>query len=71
MNNLPSLKIARLAKLNTLVMKQSQNNTFFISTQNGIVISIPALMFIIRFLILNNLIDSKVIEGILEEYHSS
>lgn len=71
MSNLPYLKIARLAKLNTLVLKQSQNNSFFITSQNGIVISISSLMFIIKFLIMNNIIDYKVLEGILEEYHSA
>jgi hypothetical protein len=69
--NQPSLKITRLARLNTLILKQSENSTFFISSQNGIVIGIPSLLFIIRFLILNNIIDYRTLEGILEEYHSS
>lgn len=66
----PFLKITKLGKFGILILKQSDKGAFFTASPLSVVISTQGLLFIIRFLIINNLIDVKIIEGILEEYHS-
>jgi hypothetical protein len=52
----------------TSVLRLSQSGRgFFISANNIILISIPDLAFIIKFLIQNNYMSRKVLEGILTE----
>lgn len=65
-----TLVVSKIPNLNTVVIKQVGGRDFFIAAPNSIVIPIPSLAFIISFLIKNNYISHKVIEGILEEYHS-
>jgi hypothetical protein len=64
------LKITRLPKLNLLVIKQTDEKGFFISTPNSIIISVSSLAFILKFLVTNDIMSFKVLEGILEEYNS-
>jgi hypothetical protein len=66
-----SLKMSKIAKLNTLVIKQDVERAFFIASPTSIVLSIGTLAFIIKFLLDHDLVSPKVLEGILEEYNSS
>jgi len=64
------LTVTRLPHLNTVVIKQI-GKRFFISTKDSIVIDIPGLSFIIKFLVMNDIISYRILEGILDEYHST
>jgi hypothetical protein len=54
-----------------LVLKQQDGRDFFIAAGDSIVIPIESLSFILLFLLKNDFISQKVLEGILEEYNSS
>lgn len=64
------IKVTRIPKLNTLVIKQTDGRDFFISAEDSIVISISSLSFILKFLVINGLMSVKVLEGIASEYYS-
>jgi len=66
----PKLLIKNIPHLNTLVLQQVGGKGFFIATNNSIVIGIDSLAFILHFLVMDGAISHKVLEGILEEYHS-
>lgn len=61
------LSITPIPYLGTIVIRQIDGKDFFISTKDSVIISIPSLVFIIKFLIVNKLMDKKVLEGLLEE----
>jgi hypothetical protein len=65
-----SLKITRLPHIDTIVIKQ-RGRRFFISTKDSIVIDSNGLEIIIRFLVMNNMIDHKILERILDEYRQT
>lgn len=62
-----TLSVKRI--LNYLVLKQEGGQQFFISTPDSVVISIPKLSTILKFLVLNNFMSIKVLEGIVQEYY--
>jgi hypothetical protein len=64
------LKISKIVEMNTLIIKQFEGHDFFISSKDHIVIPIPSLVFILKFLIENEYMSYKTLEGLLEEYHS-
>jgi len=55
--------------LNNLVFKQESGREYFITTSDSIIISIPKLATILKFLVLNNFMSIKVLEGIVGEYY--
>jgi hypothetical protein len=65
------LKVSRIPKLSTLVLRQDMERSFFVASPTSIVIGISTLAFILKFLIDNDYISYKVLEGVLEEYHSN
>lgn len=69
MNNVVS--ISKIG--NNLIIKKEEEvegaTEMFVSTKNSIIISISNLATLLRFLVLNNFVSHKVLEGILEEYH--
>jgi hypothetical protein len=69
-NEKPSLTVTRIPKLNTIVLKQ-RNGNFFVSTKDSFIIDIQGLSFLIKFLVHNNILSHRVLEGILDEYYSS
>jgi hypothetical protein len=69
-SEVPSLTVTKIPHLNTVVIKQ-RGKHFFISTRDSIVIDVPGLSFLIKFLVINNIISYRILEGILDEYHSS
>lgn len=64
------LSVTKIPHLNTIVIRQRGKN-FFISAQDSIVIDIPGLAFIIKFLVMNDIISYRILEGIIDEYRSS
>ena len=64
------LKVTKLLN-SILVLKQTDGSEFFTASSNSIVIGIRNLSSILHFLIMNDIIDHQIIEGILEEYHST
>lgn len=69
-NKTARLKVTRIPFLNTIVIKQT-GGKFFVSTTDSIVIDIPGLAFILKFLVMNGIVSHRVLEGILDEYRSS
>jgi hypothetical protein len=65
-----SLKIIKIPYLDTIVLKQ-MGKGFFITTKNSIVIDIAGLSLIIRFLVMNNMIDCGILERIIDEYRQN
>ena len=63
------LKIINLKKHNSVSIQQEDEH-YFITSGNGIVISIQTLAHIINYLVQNNIMSFKVLEGILEEYNT-
>jgi hypothetical protein len=65
-----SLTVTNLDNLNTIVLKQS-GKRIFISTKDSIVIDIAGLDFILRTLIMKDIIHPSLLERILDEYNST
>jgi len=63
------LRVTKLTP-NTLVLQQLDGSNFFTASNGSIVIGISRLTEIIKFLVDHCLLDYRVLEGILEEYHS-
>lgn len=69
-NRVAKLTVTKIPHLNTIVIKQ-KGKRFFISTQDSVVIDVVGLSFIIKFLVMNNIISYRILEGILDEYRDS
>lgn len=69
-NDVTRLTVTKIPHLNTIVIKQ-KGGKFFISTRDSVVIDIVGLSFIIKFLVMNNIVSYRVLEGILDEYKSA
>jgi hypothetical protein len=59
-----------IKQLNTLVIKNEDGRGLFISTVNSLIISIGNLATLLRFLVFNNFLSVKVLEGLIEEYYT-
>ena len=64
------LRVTKIPNMNIIVIKQSGGN-FFVSTKDSILIDIFGLSSILKFLLFSGMMSPKVIEGILEEFHST
>jgi hypothetical protein len=65
------IEITKLDVINTLIIKRSKGCRFFYSTNDSLMISIPSLASLLKFLVMNEFISHKVLEGILEEFYSN
>lgn len=63
------LKVFKIPNMNIIVIKQS-GGKFFVSTNDSIVIDVFGLASILKFLLFSRIISPRVLEGVLEEYHS-
>ena len=63
---IPKLEVTKIKHLNTLVLKQ-KSGRFFLATDDSIVISVDTFSYILKFLVQNNYISKKILEGILQE----
>lgn len=61
------LKVSLIPNINNIIIKQYEGRDFFISAPDAIIISVASLSFILKFLVQNNYMSRKVLEGILEE----
>jgi hypothetical protein len=61
------LRITLFPAMDIIVIRKSPNSKLFISTQESILINKEVLYQIIRAMVLNNLFDPEVLEGMLEE----
>ena len=64
---MPKLTVTRIPNMNTIVIKQIDSKDFFITSRDSIVIGIDSFAFILDFLVKNDFISHKLLEGILEE----
>jgi len=64
------LNVSKLMGMNLLVLTQEEENTFFVGTPNKIVISIPTLSYILKFMMSNGYLSPRVLEGLLSEYYT-
>jgi hypothetical protein len=61
------LKITLLPAIDLIVIKKKPGSKLFISTQESVMINREVLYQIIRAMLFNNLLDTKVFEDILKE----
>ena len=66
----PVVRVQKLQKLNTLVIRQS-GGRFFIAAPDSIVIDVPGLMMLLKFLLFNDYVDIRAFKGLIEEYDSA
>ena len=62
-----SLKITKLSGLDTFVIRQ-RGRDVFISTKDSTIIDSAGLGIILEFLVMNNMLDTRILERILNEY---
>jgi len=65
------ITIKYIKPLNTLVIKNEIGRGLFITTTNSLMISIPNLATLLKFLVFNGFLNVKVLEGLMEEYYTS
>ena len=61
------LIISRIPNLNVLIIKLAEGSGFFLSTRDSIIISIPNLALLLKYLVKGGYISIKVLEGIISE----
>lgn len=61
------LTVTKLPNRPILIIRQIGKPEFFVSSFNVLTIEIPALAFLIKFLVQNGFISKKLLEGILSE----
>jgi hypothetical protein len=69
MDTKTQLTITKLDLPNLIVLKQIGGSDFFVSTTNSIIISPGNLAFVLKFMVENGILDYKIIEGVLKEFH--
>lgn len=62
-----SVSVTLLPNTSILRIKQTGERILFASSDNIIIISIPALTFLLKFLVQNKYVSKKALEGILSE----
>ena len=67
MNDIDKIIVHKILNLNVIVIKLLPGSRYFISTHDSLIISIPNLAGLIKYLVKNNLVSIKVLEGILSE----
>lgn len=61
------LRILLLKGTDTIVIRKSENSSVFITSSDSIIISRRGLITILNFLMKQDIVNPKVIEGLLEE----
>lgn len=64
------LEISKLRGVNVIVIKRTQGNEFFITTPDSIIMGVSEYATLLNHLVKADMISYKILEGILEEYHS-
>ncbi len=63
------IKILKLNDLNTLVIRQVGGNNLFMLSKDGIIITIPNLSYLIKYLVFGGFVSVKVLEQIVNDWH--
>jgi len=69
-NSRVRLVVTKIPNINTLIIKQigyKKLEGFFTAEKGVLMIDIPTLAYLLKFLIINKLMSRKVLEGILSE----
>jgi hypothetical protein len=61
------LSIEKLEKVDVLVIRQKEGREFFISSPDGIIISIPSLFFVLRLLISQKFITKQALQELVND----
>lgn len=64
------LEITLLDGVDVIVIKKENEDRFFRTTPNSILINRQGFITLLNFFVKNNIIDPRVLIGILEEYNS-
>jgi len=59
--------VQQIKNLNLLVIKLAPGSKYFLSTHDSVIISIPNLSGLIKYLVKEGYMSKKVLEGILSE----
>ena len=65
-----SISVTLLPGTDTLVIQKEDDSRVFILTKNSIIISRNTLVVLLKYMMHNNLINHRVLEGLLEELHT-
>jgi hypothetical protein len=65
-----SISITLLPGTDTLVIRKGEDSRVFILTNDSIIISKDTLVVLLKYMMKNNLINPKILEGLLEEVHT-
>jgi hypothetical protein len=65
-----SISVTLLAGTDTVVIRKGENSRAFILTNDSIIINKDTLVVLLKYMMINNLINHKVLEGLLEELHT-
>ena len=65
-----SISVTVLPGTNTLVIRKDEDSRVFILTNDSIIISKDTLVVLLKYMLMNNLINHKIFEGLLEEIHT-
>lgn len=65
-----SISISALPGTDTLVIRKDKDSRVFILTDDSIIISKSTLIVLLKYMMKNNIINHKTLEGLLEELHT-
>lgn len=65
-----SISVTLLPNTDTLVVRKNSESRVFILTDDSIIISKDTLVILLKYMMKNNLINPKIIEGLLEEIYT-
>jgi hypothetical protein len=65
-----SISVISLPGTNTLIIRKDENSRVFILTNDSIIISKDTLVVLLKYMLINNLINHKIFEGLLEELYT-
>lgn len=55
---------------NSLIIRQEKGSDVFLANKDTLIISTPNLAYLVKFLLFRELLSVKVLQGIIDEYHS-
>jgi hypothetical protein len=64
------LTVTKIPKIDTIVIRELDGKDIFIAVSNTIIITPFNLARILKFLVINNFLNIKVLEGVVEEVRS-
>jgi len=68
--NKDTISITALPGTDTLVIRKNSDSRVFILTDDSIIIGKDTLVVLLKYMMINNMINYKIIEGLLEEVHT-